>query len=975
MKKLFLLLSVLPLLPLAAGNTLERPFKGDARPPRKISISRTSFITVRLGEEVVIVVAPGSAAGVRHAASELGRYLKKLLNVKVSFVSRPSSGEKITFFIGESEYSRQAGLRSSVLSRDGFIIKCTGRRIYILGKDAPVNVQRTDSGERGTLFGVYDFLERFCGIRFYFYDDRYIHIPSVKELSIPEAEIFERPDFEFRRVQIYEGVHGNEKSFQEKIPGRIKWSNMLRMQTRDVPNCHGLSVLNYIERFGETHPEYFSLLSNGRRHNDPAIPHPGQLCFSSGIRNEIYLDAKACLTGQKAASRGIRSKYKGVDWPNRHQKGYLFNIMPQDGMVACRCAACGPIFQQPTEQAASDFIWQFVAEVGFRLKKENVPGFLSMMTYHYYRHVPRVKLPDNLVVMFAIHGPWAMHTPNYPKDHQRLLEWNRKLNDKVYLWTYVNKHSALRMPGIPHSTPLAIGKFFKALRNDIHGAFLESETDFTIFNMLNYYVFAKTAWNGETDTDALLNEFYHNMFGKAAPHIKEFFTILENKWISQIAGRVIETPAGPSSIPPSDYDLWNKIYPASVQKHLDQLLNKAESAVASGSAEAGHIAAVRKDFLDPVIAACKTYNTRNATVAGQKFYFGSAPGKVLYLSPWRRQGNGNGRAAVRTGVQLWQSGTELCIRFQCEEPRMGDIVAQRRKKDDREIWMDNCVEVFLNPSGDRKTYYQILVNSAGAFTDQKTVKKGSAGHLDYTWDSGLKVNIRKQKTSWSAELRIPLRNLPDLKKEFPANFTRSRVLKNSKNHEVHYQSSRFARNFHDLENYGTFIRGEEPENLLINGDFSMKPTRSKRHFGIWKENRWQGGWIAEMNKFKNKIEIDPEEKISSPYAVRLEGENPMLLQFLPKLKPDTKYRLSFYVKLENVRQLKRGGGACVNIMDDTNRWFPAHNFLTGSSPWIYQSFEFTSRPNTNKKYKSYIRLRLLNAEGSVRFDDVRLEEL
>ena len=971
MKKVLFFILLLGITSLFAYQTVERPFLGDKRPARSIKISDASKLNIKSGDNVDIVVSLNSS--VQNGAWELRRYLEKILNLKVSIVKQPTPN-KVTFFLGISKYSKAAGINDSILCQDAFIIKRIKNQIFILGKDDNRNVLRSDQGQRATLFGVYDFLERFCQVRFYFYDDDYVYFPKLKELSLPEIDIFERPDFECRRLQIYQGIHGNETTFTSKTPGRMKWNNLLRLQTKDVPNCHGLSVLNYIERFGKSHPEYFALLSSGKRHNNPSFAHPGQLCFSSGIRQEIYLDAKACLTGQKAITRNIKSKYKGVDWPSRHKKGEFFNIMPQDGMVACRCAACKPIFYQPSEQAASDFIWKFVAEVGNKLKQEKVPGYLTMMTYHYYRHVPNVKLPDNLVVMFANHGPWALHTANYKKDRQRLTAWTKKLNDKVYLWTYVNKFGALAMPGIPHTTPVSIGKYFADVKGDIYGAFLESETDFSIFNMLNYYVFSKVAWDKNTDVEALLNEFYRNMFGEAAPYIKELFLTFEDKWINQIAGRIIETPQGPTSIPPSNYDLWNKVYSPQVIAQLDEKLKQAAKVVKPNSLAAKNIALIRRDFFDRLNTASKNYRLSNAVSEGQKFYINDKASKEILLLPWGRTKLSPNLAKVKSAVKIWRTQSNLTVQFECDEPFTSDVVSQKRKQDDKDIWMDNCVEVFLNPSNDLKTYYQILVNSDGSFSDQKTVRAGASGYNDFKWNSNLKVNVKKEPKRWIAIIEIPLKSLGDIKDEFRVNFTRSRVLKNAKNYVMYYQSSKFAKNFHDLDNYCRIVYGKEPNNELINGDFSAI-TNSQRAFGIFKDGKWQGGWLAEKNKFVNKSSLDKNEVVSLPASIKLEGENAMLLQYLPKLKPNTKYRLSYYVKLQDVKALKRGGGVCANLFDDRNRWFPTHNYLIGTNDWIYQTFEFTTGKNTNAKIKAYLRLRIFNAKGTVWFDDVKLEEI
>ena len=361
----------------------------------------------------------------------------------------------------------------------------------------------------------------------------------------------------------------------------------------------------------------------------------------------------------------------------------------------------------------------------------------------------------------------------------------------------------------------------------------------------------------------------------------------------------------------------------------------------------------------------------SSAVQGLKFHITGAPGKELYLLPFRGRKDGALRATVETGVQVWRTENDLCVRFRCVEPRMGEIVAQKRKADDPEIWKDSSVEIFLNPSGDRKTYYQLMVNSEGSLSDQKCVRLGAGSSGDYSWNSGASVKVEKQAAAWIAEIAVPLKNLPGLKAEFPANFARSRILKQDGGYEPLYQWSPFTRSFHDLENYGTLSAGPDA-NLLINGDFSIPAKHTNRHFGIWKGYEWQGGWIGAA---ANPPVLDNAVCISLPAGLRLQGKDVQIQQSLPKLKPNTRYRLSFYVKLADVKPLKAGGGVCANIWDDANRWFPARNWLTGTMDWTFQSYEFTSGKHTNGKITSYIRLRIMGAEGTVWFDDVRLEEI
>lgn len=159
------------------------------------------------------------------------------------------------------------------------------------------------------------------------------------------------------------------------------------------------------------------------------------------------------------------------------------------------------------------------------------------------------------------------------------------------------------------------------------------------------------------------------------------------------------------------------------------------------------------------------------------------------------------------------------------------------------------------------------------------------------------------------------------------------------------------------------------ENLVKDGDFSLKQN-SARSFGKW----WLGGPISE----ERKASYDTKDFKSAPKSACIEsaGSTIALRQELPFLKPNTKYKVSFFMKLENVERKEKTSGATLNIYSDRNHWCPA-KFQVGTQPWTQYEAEFTSGPNTNTNAKkpAYMLLYLMNASGKVWFDDVRLVEV
>ena len=173
--------------------------------------------------------------------------------------------------------------------------------------------------------------------------------------------------------------------------------------------------------------------------------------------------------------------------------------------------------------------------------------------------------------------------------------------------------------------------------------------------------------------------------------------------------------------------------------------------------------------------------------------------------------------------------------------------------------------------------------------------------------------------------------------------------------------------FHDPDNFGTVLFGAKPvENLISDGDFVL-PQRSKTQFG--------GKWYTSAKIPPNtKVSYDENTFISGFRSICLEAKEKTtsLRHDLPDLKPNTKYRISYFVRLENVQLKARYSGAVLNIYAGGNKWFPS-KWLYGTVPWTYQEGTFTTRSDIGKK--SYLLLYLMKASGKVWFDRIRLEEI
>ena len=570
-----------------------------------------------------VVVAPDAPAVTRFAAQEVATFLGQTLGTDLMPTESPTPGRSHVY-VGSSAWATQAGVVTNGLKRDAFRLKVTATDAYVAGiDDLAADVARDLAKgiwpqlfERATVFGAYEFLERYAGTRFYFVGELGTVVQPRREVSAPVTDETVAPAFTTRRYSYresdwFEGPVRKARS-KELWPKQFLNAMRLRMETQHVPCCHGLNKFYYLERFGKTHPEYFQL-KNGKRNLDTTIKHKGHICNTSGIWEEIYQDAKAYLTGQPASSRGLQTNKKTNNgWSYNCQQGKYVDIMCQDGLNKCECANCQARYVDGIDWC-KELIWSNTVAVANRLTAEGVPGYVTQMAYTGYRAVPEtVEIPDNVMVMVAEKGPWSVHQPHIlKKNNDEIAAWHRKLGRKVWLWLYMNKFAALCIDDVPTMSPKCVGEYFAEHKTDIFGAYIESECERFLYNHLNWYVFSRICWNVDTDVDAVLDEYYRLMYGPAADDIRAAFEIFERKWVDEIGGSTIDTPIGPMGNPPADVILFAKVYSPAVIGEVEACFRRAAAKAAKWGAEsleARRVNLMWREVAEPLVKRARAFH-------------------------------------------------------------------------------------------------------------------------------------------------------------------------------------------------------------------------------------------------------------------------------------------------------------------------------------------------------------------------------
>ena len=158
-----------------------------------------------------VVIAAGAPKTVEYAAQEACDILGQALGRRPEIVRAPRAGYS-SIVLGDNEWGRAAGIDVQALKRDAFVIRAVGTRLHVVGRDdprvdLPGIVAHGSLGnlefERATLFGVYEFLERYAGVRFYFPGELGTVVPHTDAIVVPkDVDLAIAPAFTVRSFQM-----------------------------------------------------------------------------------------------------------------------------------------------------------------------------------------------------------------------------------------------------------------------------------------------------------------------------------------------------------------------------------------------------------------------------------------------------------------------------------------------------------------------------------------------------------------------------------------------------------------------------------------------------------------------------------------------------------------------------------------------------------------------------------------------------
>ena len=111
-----------------------------------------------------------------------------------------------------------------------------------------------------------------------------------------------------------------------------------------------------------------------------------------------------------------------------------------------------------------------------------------------------------------------------------------------------------------------------------------------------------------------------------------------------------------------------------------------------------------------------------------------------------------------------RQGRTIYLAVECfaDAKALASLKADVKEHDSRQIWQDDEVELFIDPSGKRRSYYHVMINCAGTTTD---TFRPYFREADIWWNPPYPSAAKVGEKRWVVEMALPL-SIFDRTKEF-----------------------------------------------------------------------------------------------------------------------------------------------------------------------------------------------------------------
>jgi hypothetical protein len=417
---------------------------------------------------------------------------------------------------------------------------------------------------RGVVYGIYTFLERHAGVRWYAPDTERAAVIT----ALPQLDVYGRPAMRIREMYTAEddGTFSNGVwRLRNKETRRPAFGTAER--TGRPKENHSMDV--YVRAV--TNKSLFGVTQSGKKCT--------MLCMSNPDVARIVAEEMMRNIERDRAERKGQPEYE-------IPKVYELSQPDGGGGGECHCRGCHAAYLSAGKRYSGPNI-RFANAVAPIVGKKYPDVRIRTFAYSYTELPPKdIRAADNVEVRYCrsfLYQPLTAAT-----DNGRTLSAWRKHASHFHVWGYWRTYSG---PLFPMVKPRAdIGDEMRFCRDSgVCGYFAEAESPLLrSFARLQKWLMLKLSENPDLDVMELSKEFMWAYYGAAASPMTELLECLENRLIEQRNRIDPEFLRNTNSGYLAMYTLAEKFGPGFFEK-ANAILDRAEKLVADDSRARRHV--------------------------------------------------------------------------------------------------------------------------------------------------------------------------------------------------------------------------------------------------------------------------------------------------------------------------------------------------------------------------------------------------
>jgi len=479
----------------------------------------------------VVVTAANPTPVVQFAVKELVDHVKLVSGASLPVLSEdalPPGDTRHLVLVGDGKLAAEMGATTAALAPESTLVQATETRLLLIGGDRGeyALVSKAENAN-GTLYAVYDFIEKELGVRWLWPGPAGLVAPPRPAITVaPCRRAFTPP-------LIQRGIRGGMKDWNDSVanlgltPKMAKtqadeyslWARRRRLG-RSAAFSFGHAFNFWLQKYGKQHPDWFAMMPDGTRVT-PEKPYPN------------LERAKLCETNLELIDFIAK---QGMEYLEKNPGVLSFSACPNDSRGYCMCPACKALdhpdgiqdtmnypgmkpFLYPSLSDRMVWFWNQIAQ----RMGDRYPGrYIGAYAYSNYRFPPlREKLSSRVVIAYVGY--------NYLSN-----SFNAQSRKDWAGWAATGCKMFLRpnLLLVGHGFPINYARELAAdvkecARTGMLGTDFDSMThqyasQAPIFDMLT-----RIMWDPSLDPEAVYSDFLASAYGPAEPAMRRYWDEIE----------------------------------------------------------------------------------------------------------------------------------------------------------------------------------------------------------------------------------------------------------------------------------------------------------------------------------------------------------------------------------------------------------------------------------------------------------------